>query len=165
MQPNRGNSSNTGMNMNDITNAQIARYQFEVTINRSAVDLWALMIDEIDAWWINDFRALGEGSTMTLNAEAGGQLIEATVDDSGLEWYRVQMVSPGNSIYLVGDMAPDWGGPTTSMLKLAVEDRDNGAALIVSDALLGNVTKASVKSAESGWKTLFGTGLKVFAED
>lgn len=91
-------------------------------------------------------------------------MIESAADGSSLEWYRVQMVSPGKSLYLVGYMAPDWGGPTTSMLKLTVEDRDNGGALIVSDALLGNVTEASANSAEGGWKMLFGDGLKEFVE-
>lgn len=151
--------------MSDLTDAHIFKYQFEVPINRSTVDIWAIMIDEIDAWWMNDFRALGEGSKVTLNAETGGQLIERAADGSSLEWYRVQMVSPGKSLYLIGYMAPDWGGPTTSMLKLAVEDRHNGGALIVSDALLGNVTEASAKNAEGGWKTLFGEGLKGFAEN
>lgn len=151
--------------MSDPTDANIFKYQFEVPINRSAVDIWAIMIDEIDAWWMNDFRALGEGSKVTLNAETGGQLIERAADGSSLEWYRVQMVSPGKALHLVGYIAPDWGGPTTSMLKLAVEDRDNGGALIVSDALLGNVTEASAKSAEGGWKTLFGDGLKGLAEN
>lgn len=150
--------------MNDLTDAKIIKYEFEILIKRNAADIWNLMVNEIDTWWMNDFRALGEGSKVTLNYETGGQLIESAADGTSLEWYRVQMVSPGKALYLVGYMAPDWGGPTTSMLKLAVENRDKGGALIVSDALLGNVTEGSASSAESGWKTLFGDGLKKFAE-
>ncbi|WP_108811389.1 hypothetical protein [Sphingorhabdus sp. Alg231-15] len=150
--------------MNDVTDAKIIKYQFELPIKRSAADIWALMVNETDAWWMHDFRALGEDSKVTLDPRTGGQLIESTADGSSLEWYRVQMVSPEQALYLVGYMAPDWGGPTTSMLKLAVEDRNDGSALIVSDALLGNVTEASAKSAEGGWKTLLGDGLKAFAE-
>ena len=150
--------------MSDLTDAKIIKYQFEVPIRRSAADIWRLMVDDIDAWWMEDFRALGEGSKVTLDATTGGQLLESTVNDGSLEWYRAQMVIPGKLIYLVGYMAPDWGGPTTSMLKLAIEDRDDGGALIVSDALLGNVTEASAQSAEGGWKMLFGEGLKGFAE-
>lgn len=150
--------------MSELTDAKIIKYQFEVPIKRSAADIWRLMVDDIDAWWMEDFRALGEGSKVTLDAITGGQLIESAADGGSLEWYRAQMVMPGKLIYLVGYMAPDWGGPTTSMLKLAVEDRDDGGALIVSDALLGNVTEASAQSAEGGWKVLFGEGLKGFAE-
>jgi hypothetical protein len=150
--------------MNDFTDAKILKYQFELPIKRSAADIWTLMVDETDAWWMNDFRALGEGSKVSLDATVGGQLVESAADGSQLEWYRVQMVSPGKSLYLVGYMAPDWGGPTTSMLKLAVDDHDDGGVLTVSDALLGNVTKSSAASAEDGWKLLFGDGLKKLAE-
>ncbi len=150
--------------MSEITDAKIIEYQFEVLIHRSAADIWLLMIDQIDHWWMDDFRALGEGSKVTLNAETGGQLIESAADGSALEWYRVQMVVPGKSLYLVGYMAPDWGGPTTSMLKLAIEERGESCALIVSDALLGNVTEASASSAEGGWRTLVGDAFKAFVE-
>ena len=150
--------------MSDLTDAKMIKYQFEIPFKRSRADIWDLLVDGIDAWWLNDFRVLGEGSKVTLNAIAGGQLIESSADGSSLEWYRVQMVSPGKSLYLVGYMAPDWGGPTTSMLKLELEDRDIGAVLIVSDALVGNVTQASASSAESGWKLLFGNGLRGHAE-
>jgi len=151
--------------MNDLTIARHIKYEFEVPIERSPAHTWTTMIDDINAWWIDDFRALGEGSTVSLNAQAGGQLIENAKDGSSLEWYRVQMVAPGKSLYLIGYLAPDWGGPTTSMLKLAVEDRGGGCALIVSDALLGNVSEASALRAENGWKTLFQKGLKEFAEN
>lgn len=150
--------------MNDLIDTNIVKYQFELPIKRSASDIWSIMIDRIDDWWMSDFRALGEGSNVTLTALVGGQLIETGADGSALEWYRVQMVSPGKALYLVGYMAPDWGGPTTSMLKLSVEDRDQGSVLNVSDALMGNVTEKSASSAEGGWKMLFGDGLKAFAE-
>ena len=85
--------------MSDITEARIIKYQFEIPIKRTAADIWPLMTNEINAWWLNDFRALGEGSTVTLNAECGGQLIECAANNSSLEWYRVQMVLPGESLY------------------------------------------------------------------
>lgn len=150
--------------MNDLIDTKIVKYQFELPINRSASDIWSIMINRIDDWWMSDFRALGEGSIVTLNAVVGGQLIETGADGSALEWYRVQMVSPGKALYLVGYMAPDWGGPTTSMLKLSVEDRDQASVLNVSDALMGNVTEKTASSAKDGWKMLFGDGLKAFAE-
>ncbi|WP_209348054.1 hypothetical protein [Pontixanthobacter sp. CEM42] len=150
--------------MSEPTDAKIVKYQFEVPIKRSPADIWDLMINHIDAWWMEDFRALGEGSTVTLGAEAGGQLVETGSDGSVLEWYRVQMITPGKSLYLVGYLAPDWGGPTTSMLKLAVEERDDGGVLSVSDALHGNVTESSAGAAEGGWKMLFNDGLKGLAE-
>ncbi|MEP2736037.1 MAG: hypothetical protein ABJP34_07035 [Erythrobacter sp.] len=150
--------------MNDLIDTKIVKYQFELPIKRNASDIWSIMTDRIDEWWMSDFRALGEGSNVTLSALVGGQLIETGADGSALEWYRVQMVTPGKALYLVGYMAPDWGGPTTSMLKLSVEDHDQGSVLNVADALIGNVTEKSASSAKGGWKMLFGDGLKAFAE-
>jgi hypothetical protein len=40
------------------------------------------------------------------------------------------------------------------MLKLALEDRNEGGALIVLDAPTGNVCLASASDAESGWKII-----------
>lgn len=148
----------------NVTDAKIIKYKFEVPIARAPEDVWSLMTANIDAWWMNDFRALGEQSTVSLNPQTGGLLLEETSDGGSLEWYRVQMCTPGAALYLIGYMAPDWGGPTVSMLKLGIEARDQGSALVVSDALMGNVTEASAKSAASGWETLFGDGFKNYAQ-
>ena len=148
----------------NVTDSKIIQYQFEISIARTPDKVWSIMTESIDAWWMNDFRALGENSKVSLNPMTGGQLLETSPEGGSLEWYKVQMCTPGVALYLVGYMAPDWGGPTISMLKLGVEARDQGSMLIVSDALMGNVTESSAQSAASGWETLFGSGLKDYAE-
>lgn len=152
------------MNVVELSDAKIAKYQFDVPVKRSVEELWSVMIDEINGWWMHDFRALGEDSIISLNPETGGKLLETSPDGGSLEWYQVQMIVPKTSLYLVGYMAADWGGPTTSMLKLALEARGDDSVLIVSDALLGNVTENSTQSASDGWQMLFGDGLKKYAE-
>ena len=97
---------------------------------------------------------------MQFSADKGGALLETSPNGASLEWYRVQMCEPGKSLYLVGYLAPDWGGPTTSMLKLALKAEEDCSILTVSDALLGNVTQNKANSAQDGWKELFGSGLK-----
>lgn len=147
-----------------VADAKIIKYKFEVEIARAPKDVWSLMTEKIDAWWMQDFRALGDKSTVSLSPKTGGLLLEETADGASLEWYKVQLCTPGTALYLVGYMAPDWGGPTISMLKLGVEARGQGSALVVSDALMGNVTEASANSAASGWETLFGDGFKNYAQ-
>ncbi len=152
------------MSLETLSETRIFNYQFETAIKRDVDAVWSLMTDEINDWWMTDFRALGEGSVMSLRAEMDGALVETGKNGESLEWYRVQMCVPGKSIYLVGYMAPDWGGPTISMLKLALEPKDGAALLTVSDALMGNISESSIKSAQSGWETLFRGGLKAYAE-
>ncbi len=152
------------MPIEELPAARIYKYEFEVPIKRSAGKVWSLMTDEVNSWWMNDFRALGEKSTMTLDAQTGGLLVERNENGESLEWYRVQMCQPEKALYLNGYLAPDWGGPTLSMLKLALEVEGDACLLNVSDALMGNVTEASAKSAQSGWEMMFRDGLGRFAE-
>ncbi len=148
----------------DICDSKIIKYQIEVPINRPVEQLWTVMTEEIDSWWMNDFRAMGDGSKVSLDPKVGGMLVESDGNGGSLEWYRVQMTAPPKSLYLIGYLAPDWGGPTTSMLKLALEADGAGSKLIISDALTGNVTDRSASAAMEGWQLLFGEGLKKYAE-
>ncbi|MEM9014401.1 MAG: hypothetical protein AAGB02_04765 [Pseudomonadota bacterium] len=148
----------------NLSDARIFNYQFDVSIACPPSRVWALMIENINAWWMNDFRCLGEDSVLSLEAAPGGQLLETSSDGRVLEWYRVQMCEPGKALYLVGYLAPDWGGPTLSMLKLLIEQQDTACALQVSDAMMGNVTKSSIQSVSDGWRKLFGEALREYAE-
>ncbi len=147
----------------EMLDSKIFKYGFDVPINQKADKLWSNLIEHIDAWWMNDFRALGEGSKVSLSLGENGVLVEKGTNGETLEWYRVQMCVPGKSIYLVGHVAPDWGGPTTSMLKLEIIEEDGGCRLAVSDALLGNVSKSKAEGAEDGWKQMF-TAFKAYCE-
>ena len=149
----------------DLLPTSILKYAFTVDIDCPAEAVWDVMIDRIDEWWMQDYRALGEGSSMSLSAVAGGSLLETLPNGACLEWYRVQLCVPGAALYLVGYLAPDWGGPSTTMLKLEIEAVDETSSrLNVSDAIMGNVTKKSAGQAEAGWKENFGQGLKGLVE-
>ncbi|MEM7358421.1 MAG: hypothetical protein AAF431_04960 [Pseudomonadota bacterium] len=144
--------------------SKIFKFQFNVRIANSTQNVWALMTQDVNSWWMQDFRALGTDSSMSLALEPGGSLLESNDSGGSLEWYKVQMVVPGESLYLVGYLAPDWGGPTVSMLKLSLEADGEGCVLTVADALLGNVTDARASTIEDGWKLMFGDGFKIYAE-
>jgi uncharacterized protein YndB with AHSA1/START domain len=146
------------------TPAQIARYELEIPIHASPETLWKALTESIDAWWLPDFRTLGPDSKVTFDPRAGGTLTENAPSGQGLVWFTVQMVVPGSAVYLVGHLAPEWGGPTTSMLKLGVEARGTGSVLIVSDSLVGNVSEQSAAAQAEGWQQLFGEGLRSLAE-
>lgn len=140
------------------TQAQVAQYELEIEIKATRNRVWEALTGEIDAWWLPDFRSLGD-SVVTLDPVAGGSLIERCEDGRSLLWYTVQMIVPTESMYLVGHTAPDWGGPTLSMLKLELQDRDGGCALLISDALLGRVSPTQTGSLSDGWRQLFTDGL------
>ena len=144
--------------MSTQTQAQVAQYELEIEIKADRERVWQALTGETDAWWLPDFRSLGD-SVVTLDPVPGGGLTESCADGRSLLWYTVQMIVPSESMYLVGHTAPDWGGPTLSMLKLELQDRGEGCALLVSDALLGRVSDTQASSLSDGWRQLFGDGL------
>lgn len=148
----------------EITGAKLAKFDFDIDIAAGRTQVWTLLTTLIDTWWTADFRALGSHSQVSLDPQVGGLLVEQTADGAALEWYRVQMVIPGQSLYLVGCLAPDWGGPAVSMLKLSLEGDDQHCVLTVSDALTGNVSEKKAQQVKSGWQSLFNEGLKRAAE-
>ena len=151
--------------MNPISAARLGQYTLEIPIEAPRATVWQALSSEVDAWWPADFRMVGEGSVLSFDAQAGGQLVERKEGGGSLLWYTVQMCTPGESIHLVGHVAPEWGGPTTSMLKIALEEEEEGHTLVqLEDSLFGHVTEETMQSLQEGWTLLLGSGLKTYAE-
>ncbi len=143
---------------------QVLKYELQIPIDASKAKVWRALTEETNAWWLPDFHMVDADSVVSLDARAGGHLIESKADGGSLLWYTVHMCIPEQSLHLVGFMAPEWGGPATTMLELSLEETDTGTQLVVRDALFGQVTKSVAKSLEEGWGKLFGQGLKQHAE-
>lgn len=139
-------------------------YELEVPIQAPVATVWRSLTEETDGWWLPDFRMVGAGSKVHLDARAGGQLIETADGGGSLLWYTVLMSVPNESLDLVGYVTANYGGPATTMLRLALEESGTGTLLRISDALVGHVKESSVSSLESGWMQLFRDGLKAYVE-
>jgi len=140
------------------------QYELEIVIEADPETVWKALTEEIQAWWLPDFHMVGPDSVVSLEARAGGQLLETSADGGGLLWYTVQMCTSGKSLHLVGHVAPDWSGPATSMLKISLEERDSATLLRFQDAQFGHVTDSNVESLREGWAMLLGVGLKGHVE-
>ena len=146
------------------TETHAVTYELEVAIDAGVDEVWRALVERTDAWWLPDFHMVAAGSNVRLDARAGGGLVETDPEGGSLLWYTVQMVVPGRSLHLVGHLAADYGGPATTMLKLALEERDGGTVLSVQDSLVGRVSEDTAASLRAGWEQLFGEGLKAFVE-
>jgi len=146
--------------------AKCVQYELEIEINAPCERVWKAIVEETNLWWLPDFHMVAPDSIVTFDTSPGGRgLVETLENGGGLLWYSVQFCLPDQfMIYLVGHIAPDWGGPSTSNLKLAVEASDSGSVLRVTDAQHGNVDETSIESLSSGWKQLFTDGLREFVE-
>lgn len=151
--------------MSAIENAQVGQFELEVELATTPERAWTALTAEIDQWWLPDFRATGPKSTVSLDLRPGGALLEVSPEGTQLVWYTVQMVQPGAALYLVGHTAADWGGPSISILKLALTARGEGTLLTISDAVVGRVNADQLAVISSGWQALFGAGLKKHLAD
>ena len=139
------------------------RIEFEVPIAAARATVWECMIDRIADWWRKDFYVHPE-ATIVLEKKVGGLMYEDTGDGHGFVWYVVHGLEKEKSLYLIGHMRPPYGGPTTSMLIITLEDAPNGTTLLkLSDCEMGRVSEKHTKSLDEGWRLLF-SGLKTLAE-
>ena len=152
--------------MSRITIAHCCHVELEISINAPRERVWQAIFDDIASWWIPEFHVAGSDSRISFDREPGGRgLLEQTDSGTWLQWYSVQMYLPEQcQVYLVGNIAPDWGGPTTSNLRLALEDTEDGCILKISDSRHGNVDEQQAQTFAAGWRQLFTDGLKAFVE-
>ncbi len=142
-----------------VSPANVLKYELEVRIDAPRAKVWQALTEETNAWWLPDFHMVGPDSVVTLDANAGGHLIERMEGGGSLLWYTVQMSVPETSLHFVGHLAAGYGGPATTLLELALSDDGEGTLLVIRDALYGNVSEKTAGSLESGWRQLFGDGL------
>ncbi len=136
-------------------------YELEIQIKAERHTVWKAIIEETNVWWLPDFHMVDEASVVEFDVRPGGRgLVEYRTDDAFLLWYSVQYYLPEQfKVYLLGNVAPDWGGPSTSNLCLSLEEHQEGCNLKVSDAHHGCVSEEYINSLKNGWGRLFGEGL------
>ncbi len=146
--------------------ASCVEYHLEVEFRADSATVWKALHQDIGAWWLPDFHMTGVDSEIRFDVSPGGHgLFEQCPDGSFLQWYSVQCYLPQQKkIYLVGSVAPEFGGPSTSSLTLSLVESDGGCKLLVHDAHVGNVDEQTAESLHSGWQQLFGEGLRQFVE-
>lgn len=138
------------------------RIELEVPIAASRATVWDCMINQIAIWWRQDFL-VNTNARFVLEPRVGGLLYEDTGDGHGFVWYVVHGIEKERSLYLIGHMRPPYGGPTTSMLLITLEDAPGGTLLKLSDCEMGKVSETHTRNLDDGWQLLFAE-LKRLAE-
>jgi hypothetical protein len=93
----------------------------------------------------------------------GGRLYEDAGDGNGLVWYHVIALDAPNSITLSGFIAPPFGGPATSLLRVAFSARGKSATVMdIIDSSFGCV--GDPKATAEGWRLIFQAGFQAWIE-
>lgn len=145
--------------------AGATQVQLDVTIHASRDRVWKVMVEDIGRWWREDFYTIEKPRSFKLEPRLGGRMYEDDGVGGGLSWYQVTGIQPPRLLQLVGHLAPPYGGPATSLLRLSLESPDGaGTVLHVSDAIFGLVDEKTETSVREGWRLLFEEGLKPYVE-
>jgi uncharacterized protein YndB with AHSA1/START domain len=134
----------------------------EVTIHAAQARVWAALVNETTHWWPTGFYSSARTKTFVIEPRLGGRVGEDCGNGEGFNWYTVNGVESPNYLQLVGYMAPPFGGPFCSLLRL--ELNATGAAetkLTITDAVFGQV--AGCDNA-SGWRQIFDDGFRAYVE-
>ncbi len=147
-----------------ITVAGVLTVTLEIAIAASSDHVWTALTTQVGRWWPRDFLAAADPLGMQFEPRLGGRLFDEGARGSGVIWYTVYAITPGESIDLVGHLSPAFGGPAQSLLRLSLREQGPHTMLELTDAVVGNVSARSETSLADGWRAIFEAGLKVFVE-
>ena len=146
---------------NDPIRAITHRLTLEIAKPHGAV--WKAFTRDIHSWWPKDFYATESPKRIVFEVKPGGRLYEDAGDGNGLVWYHVIALDAPNSVSLSGFIAPPFGGPATSLLRVAFSPQGKAATVMeVTDSTFGCL--ADPGATEEGWRMLFEGGFKAWVE-
>lgn len=147
-------------NLPAVTAKQIA---LEITIDANRERVWQALTEEPHRWWRKDFYVY-ENARLILEPWPGGRLFEDAGNGAGGLWFTIINILPPAMLEFYGHLAPQWGGPATSIVRLSLEERDGKTVLHIADALFGCLRDSAEQQISEGWQMLFGDGLKPYVE-
>lgn len=137
------------------------RLTLEIAKPHAAV--WKAFTGDIHLWWPKDFYATESPKRIVFEVKPGGRLYEDSGDGNGLVWYHVIALDAPNSVTLSGFIAPPFGGPATSLLRVAFSAQGKSDTVMeVTDSTFGRLGDPS--ATEEGWRMLFESGFKAWIE-
>lgn len=140
-----------------------ATHRLSLEIAKPHSVVWKGFTRDVHLWWPKDFYATESTKRIVFEVKPGGRLYEDAGNGNGLVWYSVIAVDAPNAITLSGFIAPPFGGPATSLLRVAFSAQGKSATIMeVTDSTFGCLGDSS--TTEEGWRMLFEGGFKAWIE-
>jgi len=136
--------------------------QLEVTVHAPQKRVWEALVHETTHWWPKSFYTDPKTKKFVIEPRLGGRVFEDYGGGEGFTWYTVNGVESPNFLLLVGYMAPPFGGPSASLLRLGLSAVGaNETKLEITDAAFGQVAGCD---SESGWREIFHDNFRAYVE-
>ena len=140
-----------------------ATHRLTLEIAKPHEAVWKAFTSDIQSWWPKDFYATESPQRIVFEVRPGGRLYEDAGGGNGLVWYHVIAVDAPNAVTMSGFIAPPFGGPSTSLLRIAFSARGKSATeMEITDSTFGCLGDS--KTAKEGWRMLFEGGFKAWME-
>jgi uncharacterized protein YndB with AHSA1/START domain len=139
-----------------------ATHRLSLEIARPHAAVWKAFTTEINSWWPRDFFATAAPQRMIFEVRPGGRLYEDAGHGNGLVWYHVSALDAPYSVLLTGFIAPPFGGPATSLLRVSFSPKGKSATTMeIEDSTFGCLGDADTAA---GWRLIFEGGFKTWIE-
>ena len=138
--------------------------ELEACIAAPFAAVWATLVGRPDVWWPRELRCVPGASRMRLEPCAGGHLVEENDAGESLLWFTVLHVQPGEALNLAGALAPPFGGPATTFLRLHLVDEGASTRVRLTYSMHGHVPASAWSELEAGWRLLLEQGLRPAVE-
>jgi hypothetical protein len=142
----------------------VIQCELEIEIRAPRTRAWNALAHEVTAWWPNTFVCGTHVERFVLEPVLGGRMYEDWGGGSGIVWFTVIGLEEGKSLDLAGHLTRAFGGPATTQLRLAVEERGAGTVLSVHDVRIGRIAPGIEREVEAGWRELFEQSFKSYVE-
>ena len=143
--------------------ANCVRHVIDITIDAPPARVWRALTEEINNWWLPEFRMAKNSQRLRLEPKIGGRWCEEAPGGAGILWGTIIGVTKGSSIQAIGHVAPPWGADTW-ICSMDIEETDTGTAFRFSEVVMGDLTQEQADEIEHGWNWLFTDGLKAYCE-
>jgi DNA-binding transcriptional ArsR family regulator/uncharacterized protein YndB with AHSA1/START domain len=141
----------------------VAHVELEIRIAARPERVWQALVEETGRWWHKDFYAGSSPQGFILEPELGGRMYEDWGDGAGAIWYLVTEIDPPRTLGLSGHMPAAFGGPATSLVRIALQSDGDGTLFQLTDSEFRKVTDKTHASLADGWRQLFNE-LKAWVE-
>ena len=117
--------------------------------------VWQKYFDELSEWWTADFYTNPRTKAFKIDVVLGGKMYEDFGNGEGLIWGEVIGVDKPNSLQVRGMLSGEFGGPTLSYEKFSFSEENGKTTLKYKAEFIGDFDEKTLKSLETGWKTIF----------
>lgn len=131
-------------------------FELSYSLDKTPEQVWESFFVHLNQWWTADFYTNSRTKSFHIETKLGGKMYEDFGNDEGLVWGEVIGIDYPKSLQVRGMLSGEFGGPTLSYEKFSFEEEDGKTTLRYQAEFIGDIAEKSLKSLESGWKSIFG---------